>query len=1216
MRTCRLEIFGSKIRFFGTDGKLQGERVLEESDVAQLIAEVEAGYKKSAPAPAALGQKLYRWLDGAQDCWLATARKGKGGLAVHIDCEKRLRHLPWEIVSEDHSFLCGPSTKPFAPVRRVGNDAQDVEPQNRPLRVLFMASSPLNVTPVLAYEDEENRILQATGERQIELVVEESGSLPGLTERVEWHGEDHFDVFHLTGHADVRDDEPIFTMEDDVGLRQDVTASELAEAFGGRWPRLIFLSGCKTGEAPQEGILPSFCERMVEAGAPAVLGWALPVLDTTATQAAEELYHHLAVGVAIDETVARARAQLLKNKAADWHLLRLYADATELSPLVTAPGKKGREKLRVRPAQKEFLDAGAKGEVCAREFFVGRRRAIQRCLRILRALTSSEDYCEGILLHGMGGLGKSSLAARLCERMQGYQRVVLVGKVDEDELREHLNEKLKNPDAAQVFDEKRLPLKQRLVILLEQYIEEPMLFVFDDFEQNVEGYEEDNVQPDADRRALLKSDAQAVLRGLLEAIRETACESRVLVTCRYLFAQPSRSAGLYEEPLERLRDAEERKKVMALEEGLPNVTAEQRKKVSELAAGNPRLLERLYRVLADPQTDHQAILLALHAKALVFREETLLSMLLGQQSEVCRKVLALVSILELPITRAAVEELTGGLPLDPDLERASALGLIETGKNPPENTVHYYVSGILRPLLTSEIDGNQREEACARIAKHLYDNWWHAPESPKGPEAHELLRLALLGGVEDVAVEITTDISCHLVYDSRFREAKAICLRTLKSIEDYRVLHQLARAEVVLGETGDAKVHYERSLELCPRVTAGLSEEVEETRSGILFNLGELQAQLGDVAEAMRLYRESLKIAEQIGDVRVKAATLHNMSGLQAQLGDVAEAMRLNEEALKFSEQIGDVRGKATTLHNMARLHAQRGDVAEAMRLYEEALEIEEKIGDVRGKAATLHQMAGLQEQLEDVAEAMRLYEESLKLTEQIGHVRGKAATLHQMARLQEQLGDVAEAMRLYEEALEIEEQIGNVRGKAVTLANMAGLSLEAGDGRKGKELYLEAARGLFSIRAWPDAFTVLGNLGSSEEPEAVSFLAQAAWLALHVEVPVTDTVGLSVELFSKLGAESKVAPLLATYANLAVIARGENHREREELLKASLGMLQDCAAERNVPEDGYQEWFEGERLNNLDYLKPELKKELEKIIGEHGWLFNPKAVTGEKGEE
>jgi CHAT domain-containing protein len=228
------------------------------------------------------------------------------GMTLRIDVAERLRHLPWELLYTDAAYLSSNALRLFTPARLVTEKAGKIEVYNRPLRTLYMACSAQDVEPLLDFEAEEGRILEAARRHQIELFVEESGSLDGLSYQVVAFGRRYFDVFHLTGHASVDMSGPRFLMENDQGLRQDVSAEEIAEAFQGDWPRLVFLSGCRTGQSPQQGYLPSFSEALVQAGAPAVLGWALPVNDLTANLAAGELYGHLAAGKSIDEAVARA----------------------------------------------------------------------------------------------------------------------------------------------------------------------------------------------------------------------------------------------------------------------------------------------------------------------------------------------------------------------------------------------------------------------------------------------------------------------------------------------------------------------------------------------------------------------------------------------------------------------------------------------------------------------------------------------------------------------------------------------------------------------------------------------------------------------------------------------------------------------------------------------------------------------------------------------
>ena len=105
----------------------------------------------------------------------------------------RLAHLPWELLHDGQSFLVARPELPIVPVRwRQNKNVAPVVPQNRPLQLLFMATSPLNVTPVLDFEQEEALILEATRKQKLALTVEESGELGELENLIASYENDYF----------------------------------------------------------------------------------------------------------------------------------------------------------------------------------------------------------------------------------------------------------------------------------------------------------------------------------------------------------------------------------------------------------------------------------------------------------------------------------------------------------------------------------------------------------------------------------------------------------------------------------------------------------------------------------------------------------------------------------------------------------------------------------------------------------------------------------------------------------------------------------------------------------------------------------------------------------------------------------------------------------------------------------------------------------------
>ena len=739
MDTFDLEIFEQTSDYcelrLSTNGGALKTRGLDRNTIDHLVGIVERVYSQHAvaqrvfgsPQLGELGTTLFAFLDG-DERWLAPALDHPHGTTLRITAEERLRHLPWELLARDGSYLTVAGRAPLLPVRAVGaSTAASAVVGNRPLRVLFMATSPEGVEPVLSYEAEEAAILAATSRTGTELVVEESGTLEGLRFLIRDYGEGYFDVLHLSGHAMIgKDGQPTFLAENELGGRADVTADQIAQAMFGHWPRLVFVSGCLTANAPDSGTFPSMSESLVRAGAPAVLGWALPVGDTSATVFAARLYQSLADGQPLDRAIVEARQHLYAEKSTSWHLLRVYADKSPLAAMVTPLHTDGRAPIQIRGADQEFLDPQTQlSRVASRAAFVGRRRIIQRCLRTLKQPHGTDGAAQALVLHGMGGLGKSSLASRLLERMPTHKRAVWYGRVDLTKFRE-LTTKVPFPqveqqiEATKLLDTDQAPLAVRLRHLLQAtgpLGKTPCLFVFDDFEEG-------NLD-ERDGGYVLSAAMAEILPALLTAIRDTGSPSRVIITSRYRFPAPAGTA-IVVESLETLTGVEQAKKITNLPNLRPGSPVDPaiRARAIHAAAGNPRLLDWLDRIAADTTLDVDGLITAIENEADRFRRETILAKnLLSSQVPELQKMLAKVNVVELPVPAQTVYAIHDHPDATAHVTRAAQLGLLEEGTDPETRQPRYFVSNVLRPLIRPLLAEDEYTQACAAAAQSLHKLW-------------------------------------------------------------------------------------------------------------------------------------------------------------------------------------------------------------------------------------------------------------------------------------------------------------------------------------------------------------------------------------------------------------------------------------------------------------------------------------------------------------
>jgi len=760
------------------------------------------------------------------------------------------------------------------------------EAENRALQVVFMATSPLDVKPVLDFEAEEARILSATKRQPLALTVEESGCLSELGYLVDGYDKDYFDVLHLTGHATLQDGQPRFITETATGEAFYASAEDIAQELQFRLPKLIFLSGCRTGQAGNSGSVPSMAEELLKSGAKAVLGWGQKVLDRDATAAAAAVYQELSGGKQITEALGCTYQALIKNKARDWHLLRLYAAGNLPGSLVTPLRTRGRKPAPPLSVTTQFLDPAGKVKVPTRESFVGRRRQLQNCLRVLSQSTDE----VGVLIHGMGGLGKSSLAARLCDRLPNFERVVWLGRIDEASLVSRLAEKLDDNEqrkSLQNYDEE---LKYRLRRVFQQLHEEakPFLLVLDDFEGNLEtspptplrSGEGSQVPPFPCREGglgglgRLQSEAAEVLKALVWAIRDNSTSHRIIITCRYDF-EFTQLQFFHKQPLDALQGADLQKKFNRLTafNAKSQVDEALKSQAQKLADGNPRLLEWLDKILQNTTVDVAIILNRLAADPVELREQVLAEAQLAQMDTTMREMLSRGLVFELPVPRSALAAVCDTIAnLEHYINRAVALGLLEVS--------HDEVLRVPRILPVQLDNGEVLHKQAAEV---LYRLWGEEAETLIEEQCLEIHRLALRGKVDKIAVKVATTLTNIWFRISRFREVVTVCRGTLEIIENYRILYELAKSEQEIGLVEQAFEHYQKVLALCP-------PEDEIQKATTLHCLGMLKANRGEIEEAIALYQQSLAITEQIGDVKTKAMTLWWLGGIAELQGDYNQA--------------------------------------------------------------------------------------------------------------------------------------------------------------------------------------------------------------------------------------------------------------------------------------------------------------------------------------
>jgi tetratricopeptide (TPR) repeat protein len=276
-------------------------------------------------------------------------------------------------------------------------------------------------------------------------------------------------------------------------------------------------------------------------------------------------------------------------------------------------------------------------------------------------------------------------------------------------------------------------------------------------------------------------------------------------------------------------------------------------------------------------------------------------------------------------------------------------------------------------------------------------------------------------------------------------------------------LNNLADLYRVQGKYAEAEPLYQRSLAVREKVLGLEDPDVAAN----LNNLAELYREQGKYAQAEPLYQRALTIWEKaLGPEHPNVATcLNNLAELYREQGKYAHAEPLFQRALAIKEKtLGpDHPSVGISLNNLAVLYNIQGKYAQAELLYQRALAIKEKtLGSGHPSVATsLNNLAGLYRAQGKYAEAEPLYQRALAIDENaLGpNHPGVARDLNNLAALYYAQGKYAQAEPLLQRALAIwEKALGPEHPDVATvLENYARLLREMKRGAAARELEARA---------------------------------------------------------------------------------------------------------------------------------------------------------------
>ncbi|HEX8904098.1 MAG TPA: tetratricopeptide repeat protein [Longimicrobiaceae bacterium] len=270
-----------------------------------------------------------------------------------------------------------------------------------------------------------------------------------------------------------------------------------------------------------------------------------------------------------------------------------------------------------------------------------------------------------------------------------------------------------------------------------------------------------------------------------------------------------------------------------------------------------------------------------------------------------------------------------------------------------------------------------------------------------------------------------------------------------------------------LGNTGEAERLYRRSLKLADEA------EYPRARAHALNCLALLAHRRGDIAEARTLYAEAAHLAERCRDGRLTAMVQHNLGILADVRGDSAEALRCCRLALDAFQEERDDGGMCEVLNTLGLVHTRRGAWNHAEAAFSEGLELARRRGSRHFEGILETNLAATRIAAGRLEQAEEPLERALAVAAKRRDPGRTAEALKTRAILYDRRGRTTEAELDLARARTLAESAADALLLAEVMRVSGEISAKAGRAEFARQALDQALRGFTGIGAEVDAAAV-----------------------------------------------------------------------------------------------------------------------------------------------
>jgi tetratricopeptide (TPR) repeat protein len=274
--------------------------------------------------------------------------------------------------------------------------------------------------------------------------------------------------------------------------------------------------------------------------------------------------------------------------------------------------------------------------------------------------------------------------------------------------------------------------------------------------------------------------------------------------------------------------------------------------------------------------------------------------------------------------------------------------------------------------------------------------------------------------------------------------------------------------------------------------------------------LGDIARKRGDYDKAETLYDQSLAVYTEFGDQAEMAYCWSGLGYIARKLGDYYKAEALYKQSLAVHTEFADRARMASCWTSLGYIASKRGDYDRAETLYNQSLAVYNESGDQAGIAISWGLLGDTALKRDDYGRAEALYEQSLAVRTKLGDRARMATCWGGLGDIARKLGDYERAEALYKQSLAVRTKLGDRAGMATSWGCLGENEFVRGNLEAAKT-WLKKALPVFEELQVPDSLAELNwDLAQLYRAKGNEQIAQ-------------EHYATSYALYTKLGAKGEL---------------------------------------------------------------------------------------------